>query len=1435
MKIVKLLILFSFVLSFGESSYSQTSQEVDLQKKYWNYRNRLKRDFSVVGKEKGKSVVMQRRMYGDGYLPFECGSYGWGGIVEWGDALSHHGTYLALLASEYKLLKNNNHSTDETLIELYYAIAALSRMDKNFDTYFSSQNAAVETGVLGRDDIYIGFENSWDFLVPNVPNIGPVILKSMGQSTHRNGDCTSETFRTENIWSKDHISSLLFGLCMIKKMVDNPYVKPQSSDAGFYIQDEIARIVNIWMTKFSDGHSWQRNHYAAICGDFTVTESINWTIVNDITNDLAPQHAGVKLGNVAWPFNEMAKYITGVDYQNGYFHTYDNPSVCPVGLEEFTTWAGLHTEWNAYYLSHVADYQDGLHLATDNETNYKQVINNLSTVFPIAAVSGLVDHQHLGNLTKYEDGTINPYALWELAYSQFRNENSIWTKSQVANVLALAPMCTNPANGVYNDQLEYWVSGNNAVHGLRPTNHNTWGYYSGMDYMLMYNLYRLQFAPNPNQEGGYSESSCECAKSNVVEIYDTGNDHFIWPAHALNVTSPLTTSHTVNAIATTYKNLRNNGNYLKLFEYMVTDLTVSGTGNLNIQTDYKITNEAELKIENGGIVTFSDPVDLPKTIYITSGSVVKVASNGTLEFGKNTVVVFQKGSVLDIEAGGSLVLRDNANLIIEHDAVIKCGDGIVNMSGANTKIVMRGLMRIKSAETFKPIGTGTIVWDNNTPQTATPTVDYNLVGDGLTSVVIFDNIKMQVLDYKFLYPSDLEHLEIENCEIKLGLNAYLNIGSIFTCTNNTFDRLDGQLGQTHFGLVVYGQDGMDPLDSRVTVENCEFKNGKFGIRAFQNFGGGKAISVLGNTFTNLGTALFVYDEGMYAFGNTFTECEYSIVTNHSTAYVTMESNKIAGIGDFGNTGTQIQGDGFRSVSAGNVFRDLGIGFGAYGGSHGFTCNSFVNNLWGITSVSNGSIIWSDEVKNGLLPSSSLSWMGSGYNLAYVSGILGTEHFLIEGSTRLFLRNGFNQFDLSAQLVFYTSGIVERSKNIVNGYLPIDIEYTNNTWVNYTQPPLPNILFENAMGNSFYKMNIGFYSINHGTLYPDIVGAPSNGLLVCPISDWGDAYDYDNFQPGQNSRRIYLKSASTGGLLDPYGTVTGVITGGLYAGQNYGDAINAALPDLTKEIDNSRFKVTSVSKLLDFGDLAKNVWVMEDHWDINEEILNDYIHFVISFLKQPTSTQSSKQLALSQLEAVINARELWLINTQQENIVFLNSQLVKGNLLKAQVYRVAKVYALALTELNDAYAWSSDITTPLINHYYCLIDNERMNYEGILSDIEFIQAVSACQGQLDSMRVKSREKTLAASNPVTNPSFSYVVAPNPVLNILNLSIEINEPIANLSIKVIDSYANEVYTNMLSDLMPGPLPYQIDLSVNGFGIYHVIISDGNTNVSKSFILN
>ena len=104
--------LFVFAVCF---SYAQSPQR-NLEK-YWHYRDRLRERFVVVSQdveEEGVNIPA-----GDIF----------GDTVSWSDGNSIMSHYLSLLSTELWLLKTNHQDYSQTLAELYYAMLALERLD----------------------------------------------------------------------------------------------------------------------------------------------------------------------------------------------------------------------------------------------------------------------------------------------------------------------------------------------------------------------------------------------------------------------------------------------------------------------------------------------------------------------------------------------------------------------------------------------------------------------------------------------------------------------------------------------------------------------------------------------------------------------------------------------------------------------------------------------------------------------------------------------------------------------------------------------------------------------------------------------------------------------------------------------------------------------------------------------------------------------------------------------------------------------------------------------------------------------------------------------------------------------------------------------------------------------------------------------------------
>lgn len=109
---MKKIILAITLIYFCLNAIAQTD---DINhRKYWYYRSRLTNDFMKIGPNQGESLPMSvRGKYANNY---GAGEYSQVGT----DVVSQLGPYICVLATEYKLLKDNSQHTDSTLRELYY-------------------------------------------------------------------------------------------------------------------------------------------------------------------------------------------------------------------------------------------------------------------------------------------------------------------------------------------------------------------------------------------------------------------------------------------------------------------------------------------------------------------------------------------------------------------------------------------------------------------------------------------------------------------------------------------------------------------------------------------------------------------------------------------------------------------------------------------------------------------------------------------------------------------------------------------------------------------------------------------------------------------------------------------------------------------------------------------------------------------------------------------------------------------------------------------------------------------------------------------------------------------------------------------------------------------------------------------------------------------
>ncbi len=134
--------LFIFFYVFADA---QADVEKNL-KRYWYYRDRLEKEYMIVGMPEKQGTnwpFSSRFVYGTHAL-------GWGE-----NPTQDFGTYLGVLATEYRLLKDykQNAKASETLQKLAWALESFDRVDLNCEKFFRYR---IESGLFENNP------NFWD-------------------------------------------------------------------------------------------------------------------------------------------------------------------------------------------------------------------------------------------------------------------------------------------------------------------------------------------------------------------------------------------------------------------------------------------------------------------------------------------------------------------------------------------------------------------------------------------------------------------------------------------------------------------------------------------------------------------------------------------------------------------------------------------------------------------------------------------------------------------------------------------------------------------------------------------------------------------------------------------------------------------------------------------------------------------------------------------------------------------------------------------------------------------------------------------------------------------------------------------------------------------------------------------------------------------------
>ncbi|MFH1321030.1 MAG: hypothetical protein ABII90_10305 [Bacteroidota bacterium] len=288
-KIILVFILINPLISEAQTTYKNLE-------KYWYYRLRLQNDFLKVGPNQGESIPAEVRFTN--------------GQLLWDDPTQSLGWYIGVLATEFRLLDDNNESTLATEEELYYALNAFERLDFNAEIHFKDNDGNFGTpeynGFFIRDDV------PGDF----ISNISDPDVQGYDQEAYENylhfnsGLTNSITVHTINS-----------GLCSLQgidcEKCKNPYpCNEVSQDQIFHLLIGLAlveRFVNTWIT-YNGINFWEKAR--------EITDRIieyakedGWYIKNAVSGDNVGYGESVVLRSYA--LAAAGHKITGEYYQDG--------------------------------------------------------------------------------------------------------------------------------------------------------------------------------------------------------------------------------------------------------------------------------------------------------------------------------------------------------------------------------------------------------------------------------------------------------------------------------------------------------------------------------------------------------------------------------------------------------------------------------------------------------------------------------------------------------------------------------------------------------------------------------------------------------------------------------------------------------------------------------------------------------------------------------------------------------------------------------------------------------------------------------------------------------------------------------------------------------------------------------------------------------------
>lgn len=445
--------------------------------KYWNYRNRFINNFIVIGGQAGESIAFNNRN-DNAWDPDYQGT----SRIGQGEFGTNQGYYIATLATEYELLKRESAPLDQTLKELYYALYTINRVDLIAETCFKNRPPSLN-GFFVRDDIPPNFvENHPElnecclqdtsfkfgsgepFLVNGFDFPWDVPGRDCGLSGP--GDFNYKYVKTPQ--SLDQMLGLMIGLSFVNRFLDDNtnYQNKVFQDGETSLKKEAQNIVDR-MISFAKSQNWVLKDPD---GDFLANCEDAWKRKPTFFQNTA------NLISYKYIFGNIGKIITGKEYTEEHLILPDEGRLLDEG-----------NQWFSSKIFNLRMYIEGTVMCNCFQRAEEKVINNseIHKWTPFYYTMGILLHD-------------------------WKKEN--WIKNNAFEFLNDAPLNGPYYHGPNDLPLNGWAASIRFDASLRDqfngTSHEKeGGNYSGIDYMLLHNLYLLAYHDHSEYEFRFSSIS----------------------------------------------------------------------------------------------------------------------------------------------------------------------------------------------------------------------------------------------------------------------------------------------------------------------------------------------------------------------------------------------------------------------------------------------------------------------------------------------------------------------------------------------------------------------------------------------------------------------------------------------------------------------------------------------------------------------------------------------------------------------------------------------------------------------------------------------------------------------------------------------------------------------------------------------------------------